>query len=77
MKINHLLNARVVKDIWRVATTNMKPVKIKLPLMCNDARAQRSDENSEEAEPLEDDGESKLKVNPMKILEIYLKIIVG
>ncbi|KAH0730735.1 hypothetical protein KY289_001923 [Solanum tuberosum] len=29
--------------------------------LCNDAHAQRSDENSEEDEPLEDDGESKLK----------------
>ncbi|KAH0782151.1 hypothetical protein KY290_001749 [Solanum tuberosum] len=45
--------------------------------LCNDAHAQRSDENSEEDEPSEYDGESKLKVNPMKILEIYLKIIVG
>ncbi|KAH0743315.1 hypothetical protein KY290_031308 [Solanum tuberosum] len=59
MKIDHLLNARVVKDIWRVATINMKPEDEATFDLCNDAHAQRSDENSEEDEPSEDDRESK------------------
>ncbi|KAH0633509.1 hypothetical protein KY284_036295 [Solanum tuberosum] len=54
----NLMNARVVKDILRVATTNMKSDEATFDL-CNDAHAQRSDENSEEDEPSEDDGESK------------------
>ncbi|KAH0689058.1 hypothetical protein KY289_016416 [Solanum tuberosum] len=79
MDIDHLMNARVVKDILRVATTNMKSEKMKLPLICvmmhmlkkamKIRRTMNLQKMMERVKPL--------KVNLMKILEIYLKKIVG